>query len=111
MRLEGLMKLQELKEVKHALLLPIISCTNRLRWGECEDEDNVEQAVWGLANAITTEADLKDHIVALEQVLEICEAVTKGRYLEDRQRCHGGIHHCEYACTQPDEHCDSFDNR
>jgi hypothetical protein len=105
------MKLKELREVKDALKLPITSCTNRLRWGECEDADDEVKAVWALASAITIEADLKDHLFALERILEVCDAVAKGRYLEDIQRCNWKDHRCAYQCMAKDEHCDSFDER
>jgi hypothetical protein len=105
------MKLQELKAVKDALKLPIISCTNRLRWEEYDDADDRAEMVWQLATAVTVEADLKDHLFALECVLEICEAVAKGRYLEDCQRCHWGDHRCEHQCTANMQHCDGFDER
>ncbi len=105
------MKLQELKEVKDALKFPIISCTNRLRWEEYDDADDRAQMVWQLATAVTVEADLKDHISALACILEICEAVANGRYLEDCQRCHWGHHRCEHECTANFQHCDGFDER
>jgi hypothetical protein len=93
------MKLQELKEVKDALKLPIVSCTNRLRWEECDDADDRAQMVWQLATAVMVEADLKDHISALTCILEICEAVAKGRYLEDCQRCNWAHHRCDPTLT------------
>jgi hypothetical protein len=105
------MKVQELKEVKGALMLPIISCMNRLRWEEYDDADDRAQMVWQLATAVTVEADLKDHIQALERILEICEAVAKGRYLEDCQRCNWAHHRCEHQCTANMQHCDGFDER
>jgi hypothetical protein len=105
------MKLQELKEVKDALKLPIVMATNRLRWGECDDAEDAIQMIYQLATAVTCEADLTDHIFALERILEICEAVAKGRYLEDHQRCHWKDHTCEHACTANMQYCDGFDER
>jgi hypothetical protein len=73
------MKLQELKDVKRAIELPILMATNRLRWGECDDADDATNMIYQLAAAVTCKADLHDHIVALEAIVEICEAVGKGR--------------------------------
>jgi hypothetical protein len=110
------MKLQELKDVKRALELPILLATNRLRWGECDDADDATQMIYQLANAVTCKADLHDHIVALEAIVEICATVAKGRYLEDHQRCHGtdrnGPYACEHACQDEETaNCEMFDAR
>jgi hypothetical protein len=105
------MKLKELHDVLLATRTPIELFTNMLRWGECRSEEEAFHHRLQLAGFVTIKADLQDHIQALEQILEICEAVAKGRYLEDRQRCHWQDHTCEYACTRPNEHCDSFDDR
>jgi hypothetical protein len=51
--MEGSMKLGELKQVKDALKIPVLLWTNRLRFGECRDEEEVERTVWELARAIT----------------------------------------------------------
>jgi hypothetical protein len=105
------MKLKELQDVLHATEFPIVLFTNRLRWGECASREEAEDHIYQLADFVTIKADLKDHIFALEQILEICDIVAKGRYLEDHQRCHWKDHTCQYACTTKDEHCDSFDDR
>lgn len=105
------MKLKEWQDVLFATRIPIELFTNRLRWGQCESEHDVFEARLQLADFVTIQADLKDHIFALEQILAICTAVVQGRYLEDRQRCHWKDHTCEYTCMGPDEHCDSFDDR
>jgi hypothetical protein len=103
-------KLMELQDVLFETKMPILLLTNQLRWGECESEEAAFHAQLMLADFITIQADLKAHIAALEQILQICEAVATGRYLEDCQRCHWGDHHCEYACTS-NERDDGFDDR
>jgi len=105
------MKLKELQDVLFATRMPIELFTNRLRWGECDSEEEAFYHRLELADYITIQADLKDYISTLQHILEICAAVAKGRYLEDCQRCHWGDHPCEDACMAPDEHCDSFDDR
>jgi hypothetical protein len=105
------MKLKELRDVLVQTELPILLFTNRLRWGQCETEHEAIEARLQLADFVTIKADIKGHVFALDQILEICEAVAKGRYLEDHQRCHWKDHTCQYQCTTKDEHCDSFDGR
>jgi hypothetical protein len=105
------MKLKELEKVLVHTELPIIVFTNRLRWGQCESEQEVFEHRLQLADYVTIKADLEDHVYAMQGILEVCEAVAKGRYLEDRQRCDWGDHRCKYQCTRPDEHCDGFDDR
>jgi hypothetical protein len=105
------MTLKELQDVLLQTHHPLLLLSNRVRWDECRSEDEKVQTLFILGEFVTVKDDLKDHVSALKQLLEICEAVAKGRYLEDRQRCNWGEHRCEYACTQPDEHCDSFDDR
>jgi len=82
------MKLKELQDVLFATRIPIELFTNRLRWGECDSEQETFEARLQLADFVTMQADLKEHIFALEQILAICTAVAQGRYLEDCQRCH-----------------------
>lgn len=105
------MKLKELQHVRVQTELPILLFTNRLRWGDCESAQAAFEARLQLADFVTINADLQEHVFALEQVLEVCEAVAKGRYLEYRQRCHWKDHTCQYECTVMDEPCDSFDDR
>jgi hypothetical protein len=105
------MKLKELRDVLRHTELPILLCTNRLRWGQCTSEREAVETRLQLADFVTIKADLQEHIFELGQILEICDAVTRGRYLEDRQRCHWKDHTCQYACTTKDEHCDSFDDQ
>jgi hypothetical protein len=104
------MTLDQLQDILLQTRLPIMLFTNRLRWEEYRSEEACEQR-FQLAEFVTIEADLEDHVQALRGILRIGDAVTQGRYLDDRQRCHWGDDRCEYACTGPDEHCDSFDER
>jgi hypothetical protein len=105
------MKLKELEGVLFETELPITLFTNQLRWGEYDSEEEGWRFRLMLADYVTIKADLKDHINTLKQILAICEAVAKGRYLEDRQRCHWAHHTCEHQCTAKDQFCDSFDDR
>jgi hypothetical protein len=55
------MKLQELKQVIDALELPITLYTNRLRWGQCDSEEQAFRERLMLADYVTIKADLKGH--------------------------------------------------
>ncbi len=85
--------------------------TTMLRRHEARSPQEAFQAKIGLADMVVLQEEMRDHTWRLEHIIEICEAVSKGRYLEDIQRCHWGDRRCEYACTRADEHCDSFDTR
>jgi hypothetical protein len=104
------MNLAELQEVLSETRMPIMLFTNRLRWGEVLSELQALEERLKLAEFVLMQADLQDHVDALTGVLRICDAVARGRYLEDRQRCHLLDAHCEHACTTAED-CDGFDER
>jgi hypothetical protein len=101
------MRLKELKDVLRQTELPITVLTNQLRWERYTSDREACEMRLQLADFIVIRADLDDHVSALEHILKICDAVARGRNLEECQRCQ----ECVYACTRADEHCDSFDDR
>jgi hypothetical protein len=57
-------------------------------------------------------AELKDHLDALERILEICDIVSRDRYRDEWQLCQLGGHVDEDgAPTTCGEWCDGFDQR
>jgi hypothetical protein len=101
------MKLKELREVCGEAFFMVHVFTMRLRQGECETELETLRCKLGLADVSLLLAEIKEHKGTLEQILTICEAVAKGRYLEDWQRCREPLKPCEHACTSS-EQCDGF---
>jgi hypothetical protein len=101
------MTLKELRKVAGEACFMVHILTMRLRRQACETELEVLQWKLGLADVSLLQAEVREHTGTLEQILTICEAVAKGRYLEDWQRCRAPMTPCEHACTSSDQ-CDGF---
>jgi hypothetical protein len=105
------MKLKELRDVSTEAFMIVHLSTSLLRRRNYETEAHAFNLKLGLAEAALLHAEAKEHIGVLESGLEICEAVARGRYLEDRQRgCARWGSGCRYACTSQED-CENFDER